>query len=149
MSLVVSGGLVGVTPPSGAAIPSHVTTTAARMEARKRRDSTESQPRSSPGRGEDHAPNKIFVGGISFQTTPEKLRAYFAPYGTILDVMVLKDQATNVSSGKLRERHNPSEGYAMVSLMNVGNVLISCSELLLFGFFLIPYIAFLSRSMTR
>ena len=92
---MVSGGVVGVSPPSGAAIPSHVTP--ARMESRKRRSSAESESRSSPGSGDDHAPNKIFVGGISFQTTPEKLRAYFAPYGTILDVMVLKDQATNVS----------------------------------------------------
>ncbi|KAF0304454.1 RNA-binding protein Musashi 2 [Amphibalanus amphitrite] len=99
MSMVVTGGLVGVSPPSGAAIPSHVTSAASRMESRKRRDSTESESRSSPGSGEDHSPNKIFVGGISFQTTPEKLRAYFAPYGTILDVMVLKDQATNRNRG--------------------------------------------------
>ena len=110
---------MGVAPPSGATIPSHVTTTAARMEARKRRDSTESQPRSSPGQGEDHAPNKIFVGGISFQTTPEKLRAYFAPYGTILDVMVLKDQATNVSSSKAPRQVNFPEDLVLSTFLSL------------------------------
>ncbi|XP_037068203.1 RNA-binding protein Musashi homolog 2-like isoform X2 [Pollicipes pollicipes] len=100
--LMASGGLMGVVP-SASAIPTHVTAGGTRLEPR-RRDSGDSEPRSSSSAGsaagaDDHSPNKIFVGGISFQTTPEKLRAYFAPYGTILDVMVLKDPATNRNRG--------------------------------------------------
>jgi len=104
MSLMVaSNGLLGSGPP-----PPPPPTVGlppvglARLDA-KRRDSGDSEARSthssSNSTTEDHAPNKIFVGGISFQTTPEKLRAYFAPYGTILDVMVLKDPATNRNRG--------------------------------------------------
>lgn len=69
----------------------------------KRRDSGDSESRShyssSNGSSDEHASNKIFVGGISFQTTADKLRSYFAPYGTILDVMVLKDPNTNRNRG--------------------------------------------------
>ncbi|XP_037092573.1 RNA-binding protein Musashi homolog 2-like [Pollicipes pollicipes] len=98
MSLMVaSSSLLGGAPPAPA-----TPVGPARLEAR-RRDSGDSEARSthssSNSTADDHSPNKIFVGGISFQTTPEKLRAYFAPYGTILDVMVLKDPATNRNRG--------------------------------------------------
>ena len=105
MSLMVaSTGLLGSAPAPAAPPPPPPTVSLppvglTRLDA-KRRDSGDSEARSthsSSSTTEEHAPNKIFVGGISFQTTPEKLRAYFAPYGTILDVMVLKDPATNVS----------------------------------------------------
>ncbi|XP_043192023.1 RNA-binding protein Musashi homolog 2-like [Amphibalanus amphitrite] len=108
MSLMVaSNGLLGSAPGPAAPPPPPPTVALppvglARLDA-KRRDSGDSEARSthssSNSTTEEHAPNKIFVGGISFQTTPEKLRAYFAPYGTILDVMVLKDPATNRNRG--------------------------------------------------
>lgn len=41
--------------------------------------------------------NKLFVGGLSWQTTPEKLREYFTPFGTVTDVLVMKDPITQVS----------------------------------------------------
>ncbi len=42
--------------------------------------------------------NKLFVGGLSWQTTPEKLRDYFSQFGTVTDVLVMKDPITQVRS---------------------------------------------------
>jgi len=101
--IVSSAGLLGSPPVAPASVMPPV---GAPLQVRpdiKRRDSGDSESRSthssSSAHDDQHSPNKIFVGGISFQTTPEKLRAYFAPYGTILDVMVLKDPATNRNRG--------------------------------------------------
>ena len=33
---------------------------------------------------------KMFVGGLSWQTTPEGLKEYFAKFGEISEVMVMK-----------------------------------------------------------
>ncbi|KAG7176784.1 RNA-binding protein Musashi Rbp6-like 2, partial [Homarus americanus] len=55
-----------------------------------------SSGRSSPS---DPAPNKMFVGGLSWQTTPEKLREYFGSYGTVRDVLIMKDPVTQRSRG--------------------------------------------------
>lgn len=38
----------------------------------------------------------MFVGGLSWQTTPEKLREYFGSYGTVRDVLIMKDPVTQV-----------------------------------------------------
>lgn len=38
----------------------------------------------------------MFVGGLSWQTTPEKLREYFGAYGTVRDVLIMKDPVTQV-----------------------------------------------------
>lgn len=62
--------------------------------------------RSSPSLGAGSGSNgsvtgydsKLFVGGLSWQTTPEKLRDYFSQFGTVLDVLVMKDPVTQVSS---------------------------------------------------
>lgn len=42
--------------------------------------------------------NKLFVGGLSWQTTPEKLRDYFSQFGPVTDVLVMKDPITQVGS---------------------------------------------------
>ncbi|XP_076028742.1 RNA-binding protein musashi isoform X2 [Oratosquilla oratoria] len=55
-----------------------------------------SSGRSSPS---DPAPNKMFVGGLSWQTTPEKLKEYFGAYGTVRDVLIMKDPVTQRSRG--------------------------------------------------
>ena len=55
-----------------------------------------SSGRSTPGSGSDSAPGKLFVGGLSWQTTPEKLREYFGQFGTVTDVLVMKDPVTQV-----------------------------------------------------
>ena len=48
----------------------------------------------------DPAPNKMFVGGLSWQTTPEKLRDYFGTYGSVRDVLIMKDPVTQVGLPK-------------------------------------------------
>ena len=51
--------------------------------------------RSTPS--SDSSPGKLFVGGLSWQTTPDKLRDYFGQFGTVTDVLVMKDPVTQVS----------------------------------------------------
>ena len=55
-----------------------------------------SSGRSTPTADLPH--NKLFVGGLSWQTSADKLREYFGQYGTIIDVQVLKDPLTQVRS---------------------------------------------------
>ncbi|XP_032452887.1 RNA-binding protein Musashi homolog Rbp6 isoform X12 [Nasonia vitripennis] len=45
-------------------------------------------------------PGKMFIGGLSWQTSPESLREYFTKYGDITEVMVMKDPTTRRSSGE-------------------------------------------------
>jgi len=51
--------------------------------------------------GEDvpNDPGKMFIGGLSWQTTPEKVREYFSQFGEVAEVMVMKDPATRRSRG--------------------------------------------------
>ena len=42
---------------------------------------------------------KLFIGGLSYETTDESLRQYFAQYGPIASAVVLRDQDTNRSRG--------------------------------------------------
>jgi len=53
-----------------------------------------------PG-GEDipNDPGKMFIGGLSWQTTPESIREYFSAFGELAEVMVMKDPATRRSRG--------------------------------------------------
>ena len=44
-------------------------------------------------------PNKIFLGGVSFNTTEDTLRNYLGKYGTVLDVVIMRDKFTNQSRG--------------------------------------------------
>lgn len=61
-----------------------------------------SSGRSTPNGG-DPAPGKLFVGGLSWQTSSEKLREYFGMFGTVTDVLIMKDPVTQVGllDGKL------------------------------------------------
>ena len=52
-----------------------------------------SSGRSTPNGG-DPAPGKLFVGGLSWQTSSEKLREYFGMFGTVTDVLIMKDPVT-------------------------------------------------------
>lgn len=56
-----------------------------------------SSGRSTPS--SDSAPGKLFVGGLSWQTTQEKLREYFGQFGSVTDVLVMKDPITQRSRG--------------------------------------------------
>ena len=53
--------------------------------------------RSTPS-SSDSSPGKLFVGGLSWQTTPDKLRDYFGQFGTVTDVLVMKDPVTQVNN---------------------------------------------------
>ncbi|XP_077299553.1 RNA-binding protein 6 isoform X15 [Arctopsyche grandis] len=44
-------------------------------------------------------PGKMFIGGLSWQTSPESLRDYFNKFGDITEVMVMKDPTTRRSRG--------------------------------------------------
>merc|ERR1712038_1607873 len=57
----------------------------------------ESSGRSTPS--SDSAPGKLFVGGLSWQTSQDKLRDYFGQFGTVTDVLVMKDPVTQRSRG--------------------------------------------------
>lgn len=57
-----------------------------------------SSGRSSPN--EDPAAAKLFVGGLSWQTSPEKLKEYFGMFGTVTDVLIMKDPLTQVHTSQ-------------------------------------------------
>lgn len=54
-----------------------------------------SSGRSTPNNS-DPAPGKLFVGGLSWQTSSEKLREYFGMFGSVTDVLIMKDPVTQV-----------------------------------------------------
>lgn len=54
-----------------------------------------SSGRSTPNNTES-APGKLFVGGLSWQTSADKLKEYFGMFGTVTDVLIMKDPVTQV-----------------------------------------------------
>ena len=44
----------------------------------------------SPGEEIPNDPGKMFIGGLSWQTTPEGVREYFSQFGDVAEVMVMK-----------------------------------------------------------
>lgn len=54
-----------------------------------------SSGRSTPN-NTDSAPGKLFVGGLSWQTSAEKLKEYFGMFGNVTDVLIMKDPVTQV-----------------------------------------------------
>lgn len=56
---------------------------------------TSNEGSSSPNT-ETAAAGKLFVGGLSWQTSSEKLRQYFGMFGNITDVLIMKDPVTQV-----------------------------------------------------
>jgi len=51
------------------------------------------------GKHEDEEAGKLFVGGLSWDTTQESLFAYFSRYGEVIDCVVMKNSNTNRSRG--------------------------------------------------
>ncbi|XP_020509615.1 RNA-binding protein Musashi homolog 2-like [Labrus bergylta] len=56
---------------------------------------------SSPGSPSDphQDPGKMFIGGLSWQTSPDSLRDYFSKFGEIRECMVMRDPTTKRSRG--------------------------------------------------
>lgn len=42
---------------------------------------------------------KLFIGNLSWETTSDDLRAFFASFGTVIDAVVIMDRMTNRSRG--------------------------------------------------
>jgi RNA-binding protein Musashi len=55
---------------------------------------------SAPGSSLQHSDHaKIFVGGLSWQTTEESLRWHFEQYGQVISVEVMRDRNTGGAFG--------------------------------------------------
>ncbi|XP_046981263.1 RNA-binding protein Musashi homolog 2 isoform X1 [Schistocerca americana] len=69
------------------------------MNGNQNGTSGRSSPNGGGGSGGDPAPGKLFVGGLSWQTSSEKLKEYFGMFGTVTDVLIMKDPVTQRSRG--------------------------------------------------
>ncbi|XP_048517695.1 RNA-binding protein Musashi homolog 2 isoform X1 [Dendroctonus ponderosae] len=58
-----------------------------------------STPSGQNGGSGDPAPGKLFVGGLSWQTSSDKLKEYFGMFGNVTDVLIMKDPVTQRSRG--------------------------------------------------
>ncbi len=47
----------------------------------------------------DSDQGKLFIGGISWETTEEKLRDHFQAYGEVAETVIMKDRATGRARG--------------------------------------------------
>lgn len=56
-------------------------------------------PSSSAGLSDSKKPGKIFVGGLTWDTTVDDLKNYFKRYGNILDATIVKDPISGRSRG--------------------------------------------------
>lgn len=44
-------------------------------------------------------PGKLFIGGISWDTTDDRLREYFQSFGDVVEAVIMKDRATGRARG--------------------------------------------------
>uniref|UniRef100_A0A9J7ZW73 Musashi RNA binding protein 1a n=1 Tax=Cyprinus carpio carpio TaxID=630221 RepID=A0A9J7ZW73_CYPCA len=54
---------------------------------------------SSSTQDSPHDPCKMFIGGLSWQTTQEGLKEYFCKFGEVKECMVMRDPVTKRSRG--------------------------------------------------
>ncbi|EAA00972.5 heterogeneous nuclear ribonucleoprotein 27C [Anopheles merus] len=52
-----------------------------------------------PAELDDHEKGKLFVGGLSWETSHENLQRYFSRYGEVIDCVVMKNNETGRSRG--------------------------------------------------
>ncbi|XP_050359690.1 RNA-binding protein Musashi homolog Rbp6-like isoform X2 [Nymphalis io] len=108
---VVDGGLVGgelAAHVLSAQAAAHAAATAAHQQQQQQIAVQQIKTSPSSGRSTPVAttagttspsPSKLFVGGLSWQTSSEKLREYFAMFGPVTDVLIMKDPVTQRSRG--------------------------------------------------
>lgn len=65
----------------------------------KSTDSSASADSSDFNGGNVQDPGKMFIGGLSWQTTVESLRDYFSKFGEVTECMVMRDPATKRARG--------------------------------------------------
>ncbi|KAI8426675.1 hypothetical protein MSG28_014393 [Choristoneura fumiferana] len=65
------------------------------------------------------SPSKLFVGGLSWQTSSEKLREYFAMFGAVTDVLIMKDPVTQRSESRRAQR---SRGFGFITFQEAASV---------------------------
>ncbi|XP_039761984.1 RNA-binding protein Musashi homolog Rbp6-like isoform X2 [Pararge aegeria] len=108
---VVEGGLVGgeLAHVLNAQAAAHAAASAAAHQQQQQQIAVQ-QIKTSPSSGRSTpvattagttspSPSKLFVGGLSWQTSSEKLREYFAMFGPVTDVLIMKDPVTQRSRG--------------------------------------------------
>lgn len=62
---------------------------------------------------------KLYVGGLSYNTTDETLQALFAEHGAVTSAQVIMDRETNRSKGfGFVEMENDNEAQAAISALN-------------------------------
>jgi RNA recognition motif-containing protein len=67
----------------------------------------------------DFGPIKLFVGGLSADTTAADLRTSFAPFGDIVEAVVVPDRSTGRSRGfGFVSYHTPAAAEAAIKEMN-------------------------------
>ncbi|CAH2233752.1 jg14356 [Pararge aegeria aegeria] len=106
---VVEGGLVGgeLAHVLNAQAAAHAAASAAAHQQQQQQIAVQ-QIKTSPSSGRSTpvattagttspSPSKLFVGGLSWQTSSEKLREYFAMFGPVTDVLIMKDPVTQGS----------------------------------------------------
>lgn len=81
--------------PQSTAIAVASTATTANMNNGTTASHSGSSGRSTPN-NTDSAPGKLFVGGLSWQTSSDKLKEYFGMFGNVTDVLIMKDPVTQV-----------------------------------------------------
>ena len=62
---------------------------------------------------------KMFIGGLSWQTSAEGLREYFSKFGDVTEVMVMKDPTTR------RSRYRPPAQHYLNCSFHLNNTFVS------------------------
>ena len=62
---------------------------------------------------------KLYVGGLSFSTTSEALRAHFAPFGTVVSSAIVTERDSSQSRGfGFVEMSSQTEAEAAIAKLN-------------------------------
>ncbi|KAH8552340.1 hypothetical protein BGW37DRAFT_491549 [Umbelopsis sp. PMI_123] len=67
------------------------------IESYTSQEDSESHPSVASAANQDEG--KMFVGGLNWETTDERLRDYFSKYGEVIDCVVMRDATTGKSRG--------------------------------------------------